>query len=119
MILLIVSKWYHGECQIDTTNTNVYTMNTNNKKERKKTTSYDEIINELIKYEEVKELIYEFIKMRNLKKKPLTDRALKIQINKLNRLTDDPKEQIEILETSIVRNWDELYPLKEKEKKLR
>lgn len=92
-------------------------INTNNKpdskkKERKKETSYDKIINELISNDDIKDLLYEFIKMRNLKKKPLTDRALKIQINKLLKLSSDIDEQKQIIENSIIKCWDEFYPLK-------
>ncbi len=81
-------------------------------KERKKDTSYDEIINSKIDNQEIKDLLYEFIKMRTLKKKPLTDRALTIQINKLFKLSSDLVEQREIIENSIVKCWDEFYPLK-------
>ena len=80
-----------------------------NKKERK--TSYDEIINDKISNKDLKDLIHEFIKMRKLKKKPLTDRALSIQLNKLLKLSSNIEEQKKIVEKSIVRCWDEFYPL--------
>lgn len=82
------------------------------KKERKKESTYDAIIDELV-YEEVKPTVYEFIKMRKLIKKPLTDFALKKLLNKLNRLSADPQTQIEILEKSIMNNWQDVYELKE------
>lgn len=90
---------------------NTYINNTINNKERKKETTYDTVINENVKDAEIKELIYEFIKMRKLKKKPLTDRALKIQINRLHKLSSDINIQKQIIEKSIVKNWDEFYPL--------
>lgn len=86
-----------------------------NNKERKKETSYDEIINSKIDNQEIKDLLYEFIKMRTLKKKPLTDRALTIQINKLLKFSSKIEEQKEIIEKSIVKCWDEFYPLKKEE----
>lgn len=94
-------------------NNNILNNNINNniKKERKKETTYDKIINDLISNEEIKDLIYEFIKMRALKKKPLTDRALKIQINKLHKLSGDIEEQKKIIEKAIVKAWDEFYPI--------
>jgi MarR-like DNA-binding transcriptional regulator SgrR of sgrS sRNA len=85
--------------------------NTNNKKKERKTT-YDKIIGDKITDAELKGLIYEFIKMRKMKKKPLTDRALTIQLNKLLKLSTSIDEQKQIVETSIVRCWDEFYPLK-------
>jgi hypothetical protein len=47
-----------------------------------------------------------------MKKKPLTDRALTIQLNKLFKLGATGEEQKQIVENSIVRCWDEFYPLK-------
>jgi DNA-binding PadR family transcriptional regulator len=91
-------------------NTPSNNTNSNNKKERK--TSYDEIIAKRITDEDLKGLIYDFIKMRNMKKKPLTDRALTIQLNKLAKLGADIEEQKQIVEKSIVKCWDEFYPLR-------
>lgn len=87
-----------------------------NKKERKTENGYDEIINQNIENENVKEAIYEFIKMRKLIKKPMTDRALKNLINKLNRLSSMPDEQIAILDNSINNNWSDIYELKKEAK---
>ena len=81
-------------------------------KERKKgtgLTSYDAIIAERIFDEEVKATLGEFIKMRKLIKKPLTDFALTKLINKLEKFTTDPKAQVAILENSIVNNWQDIY----------
>lgn len=99
---------------------NTYINNTSNntsdnKKERKKEkkpTNYDSIINESIQDESVKQEIYEFIKMRKLMKKPLTDRALKLLISKLKKLSSIPAEQVQILDNSIMNNWQGIFPLK-------
>ena len=82
------------------------------KKERKKETSYDKIINSMVEDEEIKNSIYEFIKMRKLIKKPMTDRALTMLINKLEKLSSDKDIQIKILERSILKNWTDIYELK-------
>ena len=87
--------------------------NINNKEERKKETNYDKIINSMVEDEEVKNSIYEFIKMRKLIKKPMTDRALTMLINKLEKLSSDKDIQIKILEQSILKNWTDIYPYKE------
>ena len=84
----------------------------NNNKERKKESSYDQIINELVSDEEVKKEIIEFIKMRSFIKKPMSDRALKMLINKLNKISSSKEEQIQILEKSIINNWSDIYPIK-------
>lgn len=92
-------------------NNNNNNNNNNNKKERKKQISYDSIVNDCIQDESVKQEIYEFIKMRKLIKKPLTNRALKGMISKLNELSSDPVEQAKILERSIENDWSSIYPL--------
>lgn len=81
-------------------------------KERKKETNYDKIINSMVEDEEIKNSIYEFIKMRKLIKKPMTDRALTMLINKLKKLSSDKDTQIKILEKSILKNWTDIYELK-------
>lgn len=95
---------------------NINNTNINNKKESKKEskkeTNYDKIINSMVEDEEIKNSIYEFIKMRNLIKKPMTDRALTMLINKLEKLSSDKDIQIKILEKSILKNWTDIYELK-------
>lgn len=87
-------------------------INNNKKKERKKT-SYDEILNSMIEDDDVKNTICDYIKMRKLIKKPMTDRALTMLINKLEKLSSDKDIQIKILEKSILKNWTDIYPYKE------
>ena len=99
----------------NTYNNNTSNNTIDNKKERKKEkkpTNYDSIINESIQDESVKQEIYEFIKMRKLMKKPLTDRALKLLISKLKKLSSIPAEQVQILDNSIMNNWQGIFPLK-------
>ena len=92
---------------------NISLDNTNNikdnKKDRKKESTYEELINTLVLNEEVKATIYEFIKMRKLIKKPLTDFALKRILNKLLKISSDPTVQIAVLEKSIMNNWQDIY----------
>ena len=83
------------------------------KKDRKKESTYEELIDTLIANEEVKATVYEFIKMRKLIKKPLTDFALKRILNKLLKISLDPAVQIAVLEKSIMNNWQDIYEPKE------
>lgn len=86
----------------------------NRKKERKETEqSYDEILNSMVEDIEVKNTIYDYIKMRKLIKKPMTDRALTMLINKMFKLSNSKQIQIKILEQSILKNWTDIYPYKE------
>lgn len=100
---------------------NTYINNTvnntiDNKKERKKgkkeQTNYDQIITKLVANEEVKNELYEFIKMRKFIKKPLTNKGLELIIDDLFKLSTNPDEQIKILDKSIANNWAGLFPLK-------
>ena len=93
-------------------NTDINTDNNNNKKERKKT-SYDEILNSMVEDDDVKNTICDYIKMRKLIKKPMTDRAVTMLINKLFKLSNNKQIQIKILEQSILKNWTDIYPYKE------
>lgn len=90
-------------------------INTNNntEKERKKETTYDSIIVDYTSDEELKNTIYEFIKMRKLIKKPLTDNALRLMLKKLDRLARNDNEKIQILNNSITGSWQGIYALKE------
>ncbi len=91
-------------------------INTNDKKERKKESTYEALIDTLIADEKVKATVYEFIKMRKLIKKPLTDFALKRILNKLLKISSDPKVQIAVLEKSIMNNWQDIYEPQENKK---
>lgn len=94
-------------------NTNI--IPNDNKKERKKQT-YDSIISQYVNNEEVILAIYDFIKMRKMIKKPLTDRALHMILKKLVDFSNDPQDQIKILENSINGCWQNIYALKDKPK---
>lgn len=102
--------------QLNTNSLNIKQLNTqisNTKdKERKKeakATTYDAIINERVFDNEVKTTLYEFIKMRKMMKKPLTDFALTKLINKLQKISLDPRVQTSVLENSILNNWQDIY----------
>lgn len=83
------------------------------KKERKN--AFETIIED-IENEGLKEAIYAFIDMRKTIKKPMTERALKMLINKLNKMTNDDNVKIAILDQSIMHNWQDIYELKENNK---
>jgi hypothetical protein len=98
-------------------NTSSFNNTSNKKKERKKEkqTSYDEILS-VIEYDGLRDLYYEYIKMRKLIKAPMTDRALKTLIKKVNELEPvDIIRQKKLLENAIINNWKSVYPLKDEE----
>ena len=84
----------------------------NNKKEKE--TNLNEIIKTYTDNKDLKETIQDFIKMRKAIKKPVTDRALKTILNKLDKFADTDKGKILILEKSIENSWQTVYEIKEK-----
>lgn len=87
--------------------------NTSNKKKERKQNGYDAILAN-VSDTELRDLYYEYIKMRKLIKSPLTDRALVMLINKVHTLEPQSLErQKKLLENAITSNWKSVYPLKE------
>ena len=86
----------------------------NNKKEKKKKeSSLDLIINNYTSNLDLKETLQDFLKMRKSQKKPMTDRALKTLLKKLDTLATTDEEKIDRLEESICNCWLTVYPKKE------
>lgn len=86
------------------------------KESKKEPNGYDAIISQSSFNDEVKGTIIEFVKMRKLIKKPMTDFALKKLLNKLAKISSNPQTQISVLEKSILNNWQDIYEPKEDEK---
>lgn len=105
-------------------NTNNNNINNNiiiNKKEKKKVTkqnrgktNFELLIEEFTDNLELQETLKDFIKHRFVIKKPLTDRALKLLLTSLRKLSEIDSEKIEIINYSIVGGYSIFYPLKEK-----
>lgn len=67
---------------------------------------------------ECKKTFKEFEEMRKKMKKPMTDRAIKMMITKLGKLSQgDIDRSNEILEQSIMHSWLDIYELKENKSK--
>ena len=87
------------------------------KNKKKSETEFDQLINQNFSDEELKTTIYDFIKMRKAIGKPLTTRGLELMIKKLLDLATNVDEQVEILNNSIMNNWQGIFPLKQETKK--
>lgn len=100
---------------------NTKEQNTKNKKERKKAESTMATFNEILDSSdltknnpELREAIVDFIKMRQRKKNPLTDRALKENINDAFKLAQgDPKMMTDLFVQSIKNGWQGIWELKD------
>ena len=96
-------------------NDTLQVLYTSNKKEKEKSkTNLDEIIEAYTENDSLKETIKDFIKMRKTIKKPVTDRSLKLTLNKLDQYGRNDLEKIEILENSIMNCWQGVFELKNK-----
>lgn len=95
-------------------NTNILNNNIlNTKEKRKKESSYDEILSS-IEDDGLRDLYFEYIKMRKMIKAPMTDRALTMLIKKVNELEPNNVEnKKKLLEVAIMNNWKSVYPLKD------
>lgn len=108
-------------CETDTQNLRESNIDNNTvikteKKERKKAPagcSYETIISEYTSNQELRQALLEFVKMRKLIKKPLTDRALRLILSKLDAIANNDGAKINVLNQSIVNNWQGVFPLKE------
>ena len=83
----------------------------NGKENIKRKDDLNEIIDALVSNEDVKKSLLDFIDMRKTIKKPLTKRALEMIIKKLNTLSSNEEEQREIIDQSILYNWQGIYPI--------
>lgn len=61
---------------------------------------------------ELNNAIYDLIEARKLLKKAPTERAIELLLNKLEKLSSDPTEQIAIINQSIINGWSGVFPLK-------
>lgn len=66
--------------------------------------------------EDLQKALMDFAKMRKSIKNPLTQRAMELLFDKLDKLTDDDNTKIEILNQSIMNNWKGVFELKETKK---
>lgn len=84
------------------------------KESKKKEASYDDILSEFVYDDRLREAYLEFIKMRRLSKKPMTNKALETLIRKVDSLEPESvKRKIELLENAVLNNWQSVYPLKD------
>ena len=103
-----------GDYKFDTTINNKENNKNNINKVSKKDETFDDILNSLVFDEKLKEALLDFIKMRKIIKKPLTNRALKSIITRLNEFSGgNNNKAILMLDQSIRNSWQDVYELKE------
>lgn len=114
--LPLESQQVENQGQLNTKEPNTDKPNTKDKtkKERKKPSTFGAIIAERTDNPELINAIGEFIRMRARIKKPLTDYALTLRLNKLWRLGRTDDERIAIVNQSVGACWQDFFELKDK-----
>lgn len=89
---------------------------TTNKKKESTRAAYDEIIESYTENEELRNALIEFVKMRKMIKKPLTNKALTLLLTSkkgLDGLASSDAEKIDIVNQTVMHSWQGFYPLKD------
>ena len=98
------------------TNNNIDKNNSyykNNSNKRKKEVNLDSIITEYTNNQETKDLLIEWMKIRTLKHAPLTDRALKMNLKKMEDMAAASGMSVNAyLSEIITRGWAAFYEIK-------
>lgn len=98
--------------QYNTKVSNTDIPNTKDIKKERKTNSFDAIIAEYTTDEKISELLKEWLKVRKAKRAALTDKAIQMNIAKLDKLAAESNMSvIEYLEEIICRGWAAFYPI--------
>lgn len=118
--LVVESLGLENVRQLSTKQQSTYEANTNesstNKKKEGKRTGYDEIIASYTDNGELRSALVEFVKMRKMMKKPLTNKALSLLLTSkkgLDGLAYTDAEKIDIVQQSIMRGWMGFFPMKD------
>ena len=91
---------------------NTKELNTNEYKEKNnKKETVNSVIAEYTENKDLQDALHGFVEMRNKARKPLTARAMKLSLNKLNELALDDVTKIAIVNQSIMHNWLTFYKL--------
>lgn len=86
-------------------------LDTEIKKKTKKPTAFDGYTENSL----LSDAIKDFISMRKQIKAPMTDRAIKLMLQKLDTLATDDETKIAILNQSILNSWKGIFSLKDKQ----
>ena len=89
---------------------------TDNKRKEGTRAGYDEIIDGYTENGELRNALVEFVKMRKMKKNPLTNGALHLLLTSkmgLDGLASSDAEKIDIVNQSTMRGWMGFFPLKD------
>ena len=93
-------------------NPNVTPVVTSGKKKEIKNNSFDSIIAAYTTDEEITELLQEWLKVRKAKRAAMTDRAIQMNIDKMDKLAQESRMTVvEYLKEVICRGWAAFYAI--------
>lgn len=93
-------------------NPNVTPVVTSGKKKERKNNSFDSIIAAYTTDKEITELLQEWLKVRKAKRAAMTDRAIQMNIDKLDKLASESRMSVvEYLKEIICRGWAAFYAI--------
>lgn len=87
------------------------------KKKKPANADFTSVFSSYTSNEELIDALNAFVEMRKSIKKPPTERAMKLILNKLTKLSESDDQKIKILEQSILRNWIDIYDLKDEQQR--
>lgn len=92
---------------------NTNRLNTNECKEKNiKKETVNSVIAEYTESKDLQDALHDFVDMRTKMRKPLTPRAMKLSLNKLDGLALDDITKLAIVNQSIEQGWQTFYKLK-------
>lgn len=80
-----------------------------------KNKSFDSIIDDYTENEDLRSELKEHLKTRKSKKAAMTNRAIELSLEKLDKLSNNDAEKIQIVQNAIMNGWTTFYPLKEEQ----
>lgn len=94
------------------------TRDIKNKRKKPANADFTAIFSSYTSNQDLIEALNAFVEMRvSIKKKP-TERAIKMILSKLDKLSCSDEEKVLILEQSILKNWTDVYELKQQRGKV-
>lgn len=100
---------------LDSTQVSDSAVNGKKISDSKKSKTFDQLIEEYTSNKELRKELKEHLKTRKLKKAALTDRGVKLSLQKLDDLASNDQEKIMIVQNAIMNGWISFYPLKKDE----
>ena len=96
-------------------NTNIInTKKTEKKNNNKRATACESTVESIIEMqdERLQEPLRNFVEMRKAIKRPITARGLELAVKKLQQMTSNIAEQVDIVNQSTMNSWQGFFPLK-------